>query len=121
MHDGLIAGTACRAGRGSPANLLANCSTGPRTGSGLGQAGLTIVFRPDPTVWDGRFANNGWLQELPKPHHQAHLGQRRPGQPGHRRDAGAVDDRTMVELTLPAAGRSSGAGLDHARARRTIA
>lgn len=29
--------------------------------------GLEIVFRPDPSVWDGRFANNGWLQELPKP------------------------------------------------------
>ena len=29
--------------------------------------GLEIIFRPDPTVWDGRFANNGWLQELPKP------------------------------------------------------
>jgi MoCo/4Fe-4S cofactor protein with predicted Tat translocation signal len=28
---------------------------------------LEIVFRPDPAVWDGRFANNGWLQELPKP------------------------------------------------------
>ena len=26
-----------------------------------------MIFRPDPTVWDGRFANNGWLQELPKP------------------------------------------------------
>ncbi|HEX8335331.1 MAG TPA: 4Fe-4S dicluster domain-containing protein, partial [Pyrinomonadaceae bacterium] len=26
-----------------------------------------IVFRTDPTVHDGRFANNGWLQELPKP------------------------------------------------------
>ena len=26
-----------------------------------------IIFRPDPTIWDGRFANNGWLQELPKP------------------------------------------------------
>ena len=24
-------------------------------------------FRPDSTVWDGQFANNGWLQELPKP------------------------------------------------------
>lgn len=26
-----------------------------------------LVFRPDPTIWDGRYANNGWLQELPKP------------------------------------------------------
>ena len=31
------------------------------------RAGLEIIFRPDPTIWDGRFANNGWLQELPKP------------------------------------------------------
>ena len=30
-------------------------------------SGIEIVFKPDPTVWDGRFANNGWLQELPKP------------------------------------------------------
>ena len=28
---------------------------------------LSVAFRPDPTVWDGRSANNGWLQELPKP------------------------------------------------------
>lgn len=28
---------------------------------------LEILFRPDPSVWDGRFANNGWLQELPRP------------------------------------------------------
>ena len=30
-------------------------------------SGLEITFRPDPTLWDGRFANNAWLQELPKP------------------------------------------------------
>ena len=29
--------------------------------------GLEIVFEPDPSVWDGRFANNAWLQELPRP------------------------------------------------------
>ncbi len=29
--------------------------------------GLELTFRPDPGVYDGRFANNGWLQELPKP------------------------------------------------------
>ena len=28
---------------------------------------LEIIFRPDPNVYDGRWANVGWLQELPKP------------------------------------------------------
>ncbi len=26
---------------------------------------LEIIFRPSPNLFDGRFANNGWLQELP--------------------------------------------------------
>jgi molybdopterin-containing oxidoreductase family iron-sulfur binding subunit len=30
-------------------------------------ANLEIAFEGDPTIYDGRFANNGWLQELPKP------------------------------------------------------
>ena len=29
--------------------------------------GLDILFRTDPYLYDGRFANNSWLQELPKP------------------------------------------------------
>ena len=28
---------------------------------------LEILFRPDPSVLDGRYTNNGWLQELPRP------------------------------------------------------
>jgi molybdopterin-containing oxidoreductase family iron-sulfur binding subunit len=30
-------------------------------------SGLELNVRADPTVYDGRYANNGWLQELPKP------------------------------------------------------
>jgi molybdopterin-containing oxidoreductase family iron-sulfur binding subunit len=30
-------------------------------------SGVEVVFRPDPNVFDGRFVNNGWLQELPRP------------------------------------------------------
>jgi Fe-S-cluster-containing dehydrogenase component len=30
-------------------------------------AGVDVVFQPDPSVHDGRFFENAWLQELPKP------------------------------------------------------
>lgn len=33
-----------------------------RTGSGL-----EVNFRPDPTLYDGRFSNNAWMQECPRP------------------------------------------------------
>ncbi|MEX0680287.1 MAG: TAT-variant-translocated molybdopterin oxidoreductase [Balneolales bacterium] len=29
--------------------------------------GIELVLKPDPKLHDGRFANNGWLQELPDP------------------------------------------------------
>ena len=29
--------------------------------------GLSLRFQPDPSLWDGRYANNPWLQELPRP------------------------------------------------------
>ena len=58
LHDGWVEGSAFQ----------------PRSGGASGSApaapqssgGLELVFRPDPSVFDGRYANNGWLQELPK-------------------------------------------------------
>jgi molybdopterin-containing oxidoreductase family iron-sulfur binding subunit len=29
--------------------------------------GYEINIRPDPCIHDGRYSNNGWMQELPKP------------------------------------------------------
>jgi MoCo/4Fe-4S cofactor protein with predicted Tat translocation signal len=36
-------------------------------GAPITSEGYEIVLQTDPTIHDGRFANNGWLQELPKP------------------------------------------------------
>ena len=65
LHDGLVANTALQ-----PKTLTLKSDGGsqasnPRPPSPNSQ--LEIVFRPDPTMHDGRFSNNGWLQELPKP------------------------------------------------------
>jgi molybdopterin-containing oxidoreductase family iron-sulfur binding subunit len=48
-----------------PASIKANDIPSSETAS-KGNS-IEVIFRPDPTIWDGRFANNGWLQELPKP------------------------------------------------------
>jgi molybdopterin-containing oxidoreductase family iron-sulfur binding subunit len=62
LHDGIVPGTAAAA---RPVTLAA---LGERVAEGPVRQGLEILFRSDPTVHDGRFANNPWLQELPKPH-----------------------------------------------------
>jgi MoCo/4Fe-4S cofactor protein with predicted Tat translocation signal len=60
LHDGVVANTTLNAITvASAATLPATIPTAANT--------LEFIFRPDPSVYDGRFANNGWLQELPKP------------------------------------------------------
>jgi molybdopterin-containing oxidoreductase family iron-sulfur binding subunit len=63
VHDGYIANTALPLKQGLAVKGL-NQSPTPSPQS---PGSLEIVFRTDPTIYDGRFANNGWLQELPKP------------------------------------------------------
>ncbi|MBX3013351.1 MAG: TAT-variant-translocated molybdopterin oxidoreductase [Caldilineaceae bacterium] len=62
LHDGLVAETAL------PARTVTVQTTAlNQPPTSIAAAALELNFRPDPTIWDGRFANNGWLQELPKP------------------------------------------------------
>ncbi|HTW60739.1 MAG TPA: TAT-variant-translocated molybdopterin oxidoreductase [Terracidiphilus sp.] len=61
LHDGWIADTAYAKG-GAPGAKLSKAVPAPTP-----KDALEVIFRPDPTIYDGRFVNVGWLQELPKP------------------------------------------------------
>jgi molybdopterin-containing oxidoreductase family iron-sulfur binding subunit len=50
---------------GGPMPTLETSALGTAPTAPAGE--LEIQFVPDETVWDGRYANNAWLQELPKP------------------------------------------------------
>src|SRR5258706_1332976 len=66
LHDGFIPNSALPARTVSLKPDWANQL--PQKADGTSALpGYELVFRTDPTIYDGRFANNGWLQELPKP------------------------------------------------------
>ncbi len=74
LHDGLLAGSELPEVvpelTGEPFAELASSIGGAAGSAGAAGAspdGLEIVFLPSPSVHDGRFANDGWLQELPDP------------------------------------------------------
>jgi MoCo/4Fe-4S cofactor protein with predicted Tat translocation signal len=63
VEQGFIDGTASQPKQVSAksGNVTATSSSAPANGD------IEINFRRDPSIYDGQFANNGWLQELPKP------------------------------------------------------
>ena len=61
LHDGVIAGTAPAPKAVGAVNPIP-AAPAPEAGRGY-----EVMFAPDQTLYDGRFANNGWMQELPKP------------------------------------------------------
>ncbi|HLJ11758.1 MAG TPA: TAT-variant-translocated molybdopterin oxidoreductase, partial [Planctomycetaceae bacterium] len=60
VHDGVVEGTKAE-------TRMPDWSFRDEVVPSAAAGKFEIALCPDPTVWDGRFANNGWLQELPKP------------------------------------------------------
>jgi MoCo/4Fe-4S cofactor protein with predicted Tat translocation signal len=68
LHDGLLDGTAFKAApaRFNPAGMKAYLGTAGGL-SPMSKDALEVRFVADPRMDDGRFNNNGWLQECPDP------------------------------------------------------
>jgi len=64
LHEGFVADSASTPWKGLKAktDVLKEAYADPKS-----DFGLEVVFQPDPRVWDGDYANNPWLQELPAP------------------------------------------------------
>jgi MoCo/4Fe-4S cofactor protein with predicted Tat translocation signal len=66
LHDGWIDGTTSQ-----PKQIALKATSFPAAAVSatavFDQGATEINFRRDPCIYDGQFANNGWLQELPKP------------------------------------------------------
>src|SRR5450755_1550462 len=61
LHDGWIEGTTLGT------KSLQVKSPGSMNPVMLDPNAIELNIRRDPTIYDGQFSNNGWLQELPKP------------------------------------------------------
>ncbi len=59
LHDGVIAETRHVAVSAQPKAVDIKPAPNPTE--------AVLVLAPDPSIWDGRDANNAWLQECPKP------------------------------------------------------
>ena len=73
LHDGLLAGSELpevvpdlKGTRSRSSAAFAPRRFGEQAAS-RSPGGLEVVFLPSPALHDGRFANDGWLQELPDP------------------------------------------------------
>ncbi|HEY1708591.1 MAG TPA: 4Fe-4S dicluster domain-containing protein [Rhizomicrobium sp.] len=92
LNDGVIANTAA-----TPLALsLKRPADLPRAAT---PRGMSLAMSPDPSVWDGRFANNAWLQECSEPFTKQVWGNAIRIAPGDAERLGIADEDTVdVEI-----------------------
>jgi molybdopterin-containing oxidoreductase family iron-sulfur binding subunit len=98
LHDGLLPQTAYE-----PAPAGGGEAQAPSLAEAARQAlapapGIEITFVPDMHAWDGRFANSGWMQELPDPMTKLTWGNAAWISPATARQLG-VEDGDLLSLT----------------------
>ncbi len=84
VHDGYVPNTALPTKSVTATSAFLSQPEVKPSGSGL-----EISILPDPSVYDGRFTNNGWLQELPNPLNKVTW-----------ENVALVSPRTAIELQL---------------------
>jgi len=67
LHDGFAPGTAAKKAAVTWSASSLNEALGAGTSPAVGADNLEVVLYRDSKLDDGRYANNGWLQELPDP------------------------------------------------------
>jgi molybdopterin-containing oxidoreductase family iron-sulfur binding subunit len=102
VHDGFVAGTKTAAeGAGLSVGQLAPFQLTPsqRGPSRVAKGELEVVFAPSTQTWDGRFANNSWLQETPDFLTKVTWDNFAMVSPATAKDLGLAND-TMIEVKL---------------------
>jgi molybdopterin-containing oxidoreductase family iron-sulfur binding subunit len=92
LSDGIIADTAAN----SISTSIAQVPSLPRAENARN---LVLRISPDPSVWDGRYANNAWLQECAKPFTREVWGNAVQIAPGDAGRLGIADEDT-VDVTV---------------------
>jgi molybdopterin-containing oxidoreductase family iron-sulfur binding subunit len=133
LHDGMIKGREAPAvaPKLDPAGLekAARALDELPTARGPGAEGIELLLCGDARVFDGRFANNAWLQELPDPITKITWDNALLMSPVTARDLGIKDQdlvavetpKAMVELPTAAGRVGTGVGVDSYVLRRTEA